>query len=293
MCTKSNIFKIGSSHTRLLLTLLFICSQVAEKEKSVVVESAAEPVIAESANDESGSNQFSIESAVIQHEREHSHEQHILTELEVETESIHEGSEKDTPTIENATATENITEAPEETTPAEDINVEQSDLDKTFDAAPKAPIEASPLDETFDKTTSVEIVVTKPEVETNELTTPTVDPDVVIDKTLDSPLKHPSRALLIAGPTASGKTALAISLAKQHDGIVINADSMQVYQDLHVLSARPSPEEQAGVPHLLIETEHETTALEGIRTRVETFLEIVKRQARAKSATRSVETGAV
>ena len=51
--------------------------------------------------------------------------------------------------------------------------------------------------------------------------------------------------------------------------------------------------EAKGVPHLLIETEHETTALEGIRTRVETFLEIVKRQARAKSATRSVETGAV
>ena len=64
-------------------------------------------------------------------------------------------------------------------------------------------------------------------------------------------MKHSFRALLIAGPTASGKTALAISLAKKHDGIVINADSMQVYRDLHVLSARPTAEEQDGVPHLL------------------------------------------
>jgi len=64
-------------------------------------------------------------------------------------------------------------------------------------------------------------------------------------------LKHSPQALLIAGPTASGKTALAISLAKAHGGMVINADSMQVYQDLFILSARPSPEEQSGVPHLL------------------------------------------
>ena len=64
-------------------------------------------------------------------------------------------------------------------------------------------------------------------------------------------MKHSPQALLIAGPTASGKTALAISLAKAHGGMVINADSMQVYQDLFILSARPSPEEQSGVPHLL------------------------------------------
>jgi tRNA dimethylallyltransferase len=64
-------------------------------------------------------------------------------------------------------------------------------------------------------------------------------------------LKHSLKALLIAGPTASGKTALAISLAKSYDGIVINADSMQVYQDLFILSARPPLEEQSGVPHLL------------------------------------------
>ncbi|SHF24934.1 tRNA dimethylallyltransferase [Kaistia soli DSM 19436] len=59
------------------------------------------------------------------------------------------------------------------------------------------------------------------------------------------------RAVLIAGPTASGKSALALRLAEQHDGTVINADSMQVYAELSVLSARPRPEETARAPHLL------------------------------------------
>lgn len=58
-------------------------------------------------------------------------------------------------------------------------------------------------------------------------------------------------ATLIAGPTASGKSALAIALAKQAGGTVLNADSMQVYADLRVLSARPTPDEEEGVPHRL------------------------------------------
>jgi len=57
--------------------------------------------------------------------------------------------------------------------------------------------------------------------------------------------------ILIAGPTASGKSRLAVSLAKRIGGEIINADSMQIYSDLKVLSARPSDEEQAGVPHHL------------------------------------------
>jgi tRNA dimethylallyltransferase len=60
-----------------------------------------------------------------------------------------------------------------------------------------------------------------------------------------------SKAVLIAGPTASGKSALALDLAKKHDGIVINTDSMQVYRDLRVLTARPTPAEQASVSHRL------------------------------------------
>ena len=59
------------------------------------------------------------------------------------------------------------------------------------------------------------------------------------------------RAVLIAGPTASGKSALALALAERIGGTVINADSMQVYGDLRVLTARPLPEEEALVPHLL------------------------------------------
>lgn len=58
-------------------------------------------------------------------------------------------------------------------------------------------------------------------------------------------------AILITGPTASGKSALAVALAKQHDGVVVNADSMQVYDTLRVLTARPSQEDMQGVPHHL------------------------------------------
>ena len=59
------------------------------------------------------------------------------------------------------------------------------------------------------------------------------------------------RVALIAGPTASGKSALAIALAKATGGVVINADASQVYADLAILSARPSPEEMGDVPHRL------------------------------------------
>lgn len=57
--------------------------------------------------------------------------------------------------------------------------------------------------------------------------------------------------ILIAGPTASGKSALAIRLAEALGGVVINADSMQVYADLHIITARPTPAEEARVPHRL------------------------------------------
>lgn len=56
---------------------------------------------------------------------------------------------------------------------------------------------------------------------------------------------------LIAGPTAGGKSALALALAERHDGVIINADSAQVYSDLRVLSARPDAREEARAPHRL------------------------------------------
>jgi len=60
-----------------------------------------------------------------------------------------------------------------------------------------------------------------------------------------------TEAVLIAGPTASGKSALAMRLAERLGGVVVNADSMQVYRDLRIITARPSPEEEARVPHRL------------------------------------------
>jgi tRNA dimethylallyltransferase len=57
--------------------------------------------------------------------------------------------------------------------------------------------------------------------------------------------------ILIAGPTASGKSALALAVAERHGGVVVNADSMQVYRDLRIITARPSEAEEARVPHRL------------------------------------------
>jgi len=65
-------------------------------------------------------------------------------------------------------------------------------------------------------------------------------------------VSHPKpRVALIAGPTASGKSAAAIRLAEAHEGIVINADASQVYADLRILTARPDADEEARVPHRL------------------------------------------
>lgn len=61
----------------------------------------------------------------------------------------------------------------------------------------------------------------------------------------------PPRVLLIAGPTASGKSAAALAVAEAQGGEIVNADSMQVYRDLRILTARPSPEDEARAPHHL------------------------------------------
>ena len=58
-------------------------------------------------------------------------------------------------------------------------------------------------------------------------------------------------ALLIAGPTASGKSALALKLAREHGGVIINADALQVYRELRILSARPTDAELHEAPHRL------------------------------------------
>jgi tRNA dimethylallyltransferase len=60
-----------------------------------------------------------------------------------------------------------------------------------------------------------------------------------------------ARAVLIAGLTAAGKSALALALARETGAAIVNADSMQVYRDLRVLTARPSPEDEGQAPHRL------------------------------------------
>jgi tRNA dimethylallyltransferase len=65
------------------------------------------------------------------------------------------------------------------------------------------------------------------------------------------PNKSQKSALLIAGPTASGKSALALRLARERNGVIINADSMQVYRELRILTARPTAEEEGAMPHRL------------------------------------------
>ncbi len=61
-----------------------------------------------------------------------------------------------------------------------------------------------------------------------------------------------NKIIVICGPTASGKTALAVELAKAYGGEVISADSMQIYTDMDIASAKPTPEEQCGIPHHLV-----------------------------------------
>lgn len=79
---------------------------------------------------------------------------------------------------------------------------------------------------------------------------------------------------LIAGPTASGKSALAIALARRTGGTVINADSAQVYAELRVLSARPSVDEEAQAPHRLFGHVAGTTDYSAARWAAEAKAEI-------------------
>jgi tRNA dimethylallyltransferase len=64
-------------------------------------------------------------------------------------------------------------------------------------------------------------------------------------------LSQPPSVTLIAGPTASGKSALALKMARETGAVIINADSQQLYADLRVLTARPSPEDEAQADHRL------------------------------------------
>lgn len=65
-------------------------------------------------------------------------------------------------------------------------------------------------------------------------------------------MQEKPRIAAVLGPTASGKTALAVALAQAFDGEVVSADSMQIYEGMDIATAKPTAEEMAGVPHHLI-----------------------------------------
>jgi tRNA dimethylallyltransferase len=65
---------------------------------------------------------------------------------------------------------------------------------------------------------------------------------------------HSKPVVLIAGPTASGKSAVAMELARAGGGVIINADALQVYRELRILTARPTVEEEREIPHRLYGT---------------------------------------
>ena len=61
-----------------------------------------------------------------------------------------------------------------------------------------------------------------------------------------------NKVIVICGPTASGKTALSIELAKQINGEIVSCDSMQIYKDMNIGTAKPTIEEMQGIKHYLI-----------------------------------------
>ncbi len=74
-----------------------------------------------------------------------------------------------------------------------------------------------------------------------------IEEDILVLKSINLSKK----LILIAGPTASGKSKLAIQLAKRLNGEIINADSMQIYKEFLILSSRPSKKEEKNVKHHL------------------------------------------
>jgi tRNA dimethylallyltransferase len=75
------------------------------------------------------------------------------------------------------------------------------------------------------------------------------------------------RLIIVAGPTASGKSALALALAERLGGVVINADAMQCYRELRIITARPSPEDETRAPHRLYGFQPITQPMDAARWR--------------------------
>ncbi len=90
----------------------------------------------------------------------------------------------------------------------------------------------------------------------------------------DHAAARPGPVLVIGGPTATGKSGLALDLAQRYGGVIINADSMQIYRDLRVLTARPGPQALAAAPHRLYGTLPASDACSAARWRTLALAEI-------------------
>lgn len=87
--------------------------------------------------------------------------------------------------------------------------------------------------------------------------------------------------LVIAGPTASGKTSLAVELAKRYDGEIVSADSMQIYKGMDIATAKPTEKEKQGIPHHLmdfLESDTDFSVAEYVRLANEKIAEIIQRK---------------
>ncbi len=90
-----------------------------------------------------------------------------------------------------------------------------------------------------------------------------------------------SKIILISGPTASGKSDFAVKLAKKINGEIINADSMQVYKQLRILTARPNKKDQKDIKHHLygvIDVKNEFSTGQWLKLTIKKILEIIKRK---------------
>ena len=90
-----------------------------------------------------------------------------------------------------------------------------------------------------------------------------------------------SKIILISGPTASGKSDFAVKLAKKVNGEIINADSMQVYKQLRILTARPNKKDQKDIKHHLygvIDVKNEFSTGQWLKLTIKKILEIIKRK---------------
>ena len=94
-------------------------------------------------------------------------------------------------------------------------------------------------------------------------------------------MKQEKKVILLAGPTASGKSDFAVKLAKKVNGEIINADSMQVYKQHRILTARPNKRDQKNIKHHLygvIDVKNEFSTGQWLKLTIKKILEIIKRK---------------